>query len=71
LDIDDSEITVSQLIDRYLYNPEICFIKGYPEFNTNTNTTIPNQGTTELSSSTVNNGDYCTKGKWRDYLPPE
>jgi hypothetical protein len=40
VDVDDTEITVSQLIDKYLSNPESCFIKGYPEFsddNSNSN----------------------------------
>ena len=33
VDVDDTEITVSQLVDNYLSNPDSCFIKGYPEFN--------------------------------------
>jgi hypothetical protein len=33
LDVDGAEITVSQLIDKYLSGPDTCFIKGYPEFN--------------------------------------
>ena len=33
VDTDGTEITVSQLIDKYLSNPDSCFIKGYPEFN--------------------------------------
>jgi hypothetical protein len=32
LDVDGSEITVDRLLDKYLSNPESCFIKGYPEF---------------------------------------
>jgi hypothetical protein len=31
-----TEITVDQLINKYLSNPEICFIKGWPEFNDHT-----------------------------------
>jgi hypothetical protein len=31
-DADGTEITISQLIDKYLSNPDSCFIKGYPEF---------------------------------------
>jgi hypothetical protein len=30
-----TEITVDQLIDKYLSDPETCFIRGYPEFNNN------------------------------------
>ena len=33
VDVDGSEITVDQLLDKYFSNPESCFIKGYPEFN--------------------------------------
>jgi hypothetical protein len=33
LNIDGSEITVDQIIDKYLSNPESCFIRGYTEFN--------------------------------------
>jgi hypothetical protein len=33
VDVDSAEITVSQLIDRYLSDPDSCIIKGYPEFN--------------------------------------
>lgn len=32
-DIDGSEITVNQLLDKYLSDPESCFTRGYPEFN--------------------------------------
>jgi hypothetical protein len=33
LDVDGSQITVDQLLDKYLSNPETCFIRAYPEFN--------------------------------------
>jgi len=33
LDIDGTEMTVHQLIDKYLSNPDTCFVKGYTEFN--------------------------------------
>ena len=33
VDEDGTEITVSQLIDKYLNDLDSCFIKGYPEFN--------------------------------------
>jgi hypothetical protein len=33
VDVVGTEITVSQLIDKYLSNSDSCFIKGYPEFN--------------------------------------
>jgi hypothetical protein len=33
VDADGTEITVGHLIDKYLRNTDICFIKGYPEFN--------------------------------------
>ena len=33
VDAGGTEITVSQLIDKYLSDPDSCFIKGYPEFN--------------------------------------
>jgi hypothetical protein len=33
LDVDGSEITVNQLLDKYLSDPESCFIKAWPEFN--------------------------------------
>lgn len=32
-DADGTEITVSELIDNYLSDPETCFIKAYPELN--------------------------------------
>ena len=35
LDIDATEITVDELIDKYLSDPDTCFIKGYSEFNDN------------------------------------
>jgi hypothetical protein len=33
LDLDGTEITVDQLIDKYLSNPDTCFVKGFTEFN--------------------------------------
>jgi hypothetical protein len=33
LDVDGSEITVDQIIDKYYNNAEECFVKGYPELN--------------------------------------
>jgi hypothetical protein len=37
LDADGIEIIASEMIDRYLNDPETCFIKAYPEFNTDSN----------------------------------
>ena len=33
VDIDGTKITIDQLIDKYLSNPDLCFVKGYTEFN--------------------------------------
>jgi hypothetical protein len=40
LDTDSTEITINQLIDKYLSDPDTCFMKAYPEFNEDRNTEI-------------------------------
>ncbi len=51
-DHDGNEITISEMIDKYLYNPELCFKEGWnemssfdgsPEITANHNTSYATQ----------------------------